>query len=326
MIRLITPDDLIDTYSKLKQRGIQFITSKFSFNSEKRTKSAFNELDIQSANWWIIPKVQQRWNTMITHDHLLEYEEFTVEKFLVPNKRLKMLSLGSGICSHELKLASFEGYFEEIICMDISEHLLDEAKKIAIENDLNNISFQNKNLYEYEFPENEYDVVFFHASLHHFKYIENVLGEKIKRTLKKNGKLIINEYVGANRLQYPKVQLNAINQAMTLIPKKYRQRFQLNFNKNHIYGSGLLRMILADPSECVESENILPVIKKHYITLYEASFGGNILMSCLKDLAHHFVHLDEEKEAVLQQLFEFEDAYLKHHPSDFVFGIYENKK
>ena len=54
-MRLITIDDIIDTYTKLNQRGISFIISKFNFNEVKRAKTAFNHEEIQSSNWWIVP-------------------------------------------------------------------------------------------------------------------------------------------------------------------------------------------------------------------------------------------------------------------------------
>lgn len=322
-MRLITLDDIIETYTKFRQRGLPFIMSKLNLNAIKRTKSAFNELDISSANWWIIPKVQKRWNQLITGDPDLEYEDFVMQTYLSGHKDLKMLSLGSGICSHELKFASYNN-FKEILCLDINEVLFDQARKIARDTGLESINFQIQDLYNYEFPENYFDIVLFHASLHHFKDIDNLVSTKIKKTLKSDGKLIINEFVGADRLQFPKHQITATNIALQSIPKSYRKRFKLNIYKNKFYGSGMIRMILADPSECVDSSQIMPSIHKHYKTIYEASYGGNLLPNVLKDIAHHFVTLNNEKEQILDRLFEYEDTYIKNHSSDFVFGIYQN--
>lgn len=82
-------------------------------------------------------------------------------------------------------------------------------------------------------------------------------------------------------------------------------------------------MILSDPSECVDSENILPEIYKYFDVIIEKPYGGNILMSALKDLAHHFINIDNHKLRNLNQLFNFEDRYLKENKSDFLFGIYK---
>lgn len=322
MKRIITLDDFIETYTKLNQRGIKFITSKFKFNEIERAKTAFNHLNIESANWWIIPKVKKRWYSLITGDENIEPEQFTVESILKDRYNIKMLSLGSGSCTSELKFASYKN-FEEIVCTDIAEKPLNEAKKISKKRKLTNIKFQLNDANNFSFPENYYDIVYFKASLHHFKNVENLIGKLVKRSLKKNGLLIINEFVGPNRAQLPTHQIKAINKAIQLIPKKYRKRYKLNLYKNKVYGSGLIRMILADPSECVDSENILPSIYKHYETIYETGFGGNILELTLKDLAHHFLELNEEKEKILNDLFEYEDNYLKKYKSDHVFGIYK---
>ena len=82
-------------------------------------------------------------------------------------------------------------------------------------------------------------------------------------------------------------------------------------------------MMVADPSECIDSNNILPAIHKNFKTIEEKPFGGNLLMSALKDIAHHFVQLDARKKEILDDLFKLEDEYIKDNPSDFVFGIYE---
>jgi hypothetical protein len=49
-------------------------------------------------------------------------------------------------------------------------------------------------------------------------------------------------------------------------------------------------------------------------------------MNVLKDISHHFVETNSEKEIVLNNLFEFEDNYLKSNTSDFIFGVYQKKK
>ncbi|SFC23126.1 hypothetical protein SAMN05421876_11024 [Kaistella jeonii] len=178
---------------------------------------------------------------------------------------------------------------------------------------------------EYHFDSKKYDVVFFHASLHHFDHIPEFLQKVVIKNLVPNGLLIINEFVGSNWLQYSKLQLKYINKAISIIPKEYRKIFKTNIYKNNYYGSGILRMIIADPSECVDSISILPAIHEKFNTIEEKFYGNNILQSALKDISHHFVELNPEKKKVLHQIFDMEDELLEKHPSDFVFGIYEMK-
>ena len=124
-------------------------------------------------------------------------------------------------------------------------------------------------------------------------------------------------------MQFPKHQIDAINNAIQSIPEVYRQRFRTSITKSKVSGPGSLRMIIADPSECVESESILPILRNKMNVLEERPYGGNVLMYALKDISHHFIKMDPNKEAVLKNLFALEDAYLNQHPSDFVFGVYK---
>ena len=321
MQRYITKDDIRDFYLKGKQRGLQFIISKLSFSKISRTKSAFNETAHLSSNWWNIKEVQKRWNKMITGNTNLYYEDFVMQAFLNKRKNIRLLSLGSGSCQHELKFAQFEN-FKMITCVDLSPFNTKTAKKIAKDNNLNNIEFICCNIADINFSCNHYDVILFNSSLHHFNNVDELLSGTIKKCLKDNGYLIINEYVGPNRFQFPNEQIKEVNEAIRLIPTYKRERFKSSSIKSDFSGSGVLRVIIADPSECVDSENIIPAIRKYFKTIYEKPYGGNILMNVLKDIAHNFKDEEEESIKILNDLFQFEDNYLNNHPSDFVFGIY----
>ncbi|WP_343328235.1 class I SAM-dependent methyltransferase [Polaribacter staleyi] len=325
-MKIITLDDFIDTYFKAVQRGHKFFFSKFTFNKENRTKSAFDNTSFVSSNFWSIPKIRERWNLLISGDQNKDYIDYILEDVLKEKTNLRLLSLGSGVCNPEIELAKNNSIFKEVVCIDIADNLLEIAAKKAAKNNVKNITFVAKNIDDFEFKENDFDIVFFKSSLHHFDKIESLLSGRIKTALKPNGFLIINEFVGATRHQFTKNQIKAINEALNLIPKKFRTRFKSKLHKNKYRGVGVLRMIMADPSECIDSQSILPAIHKHYNITVEKPYGGNLLMSALRDISHHFFDLDSEKEKVLKELFTLEDAYLKTNQSDFVFGVYNNKK
>ena len=152
-----------------------------------------------------------------------------------------------------------------------------------------------------------------------------MVGKKIKQCLKPEGMLLINEYVGATRFQFSRMQIQAINKAIRLIDKPYRRRYKTSLYKKRYYGTGWLRVFLADPSEAVDSANIMPAVHEYYHTIEEKPFGGNILAFALKDIAFHFATPDRRSRELLESLFQFEDDYLKEHRSDFVFGLYRLK-
>ncbi len=325
MIRLITKEDFIDVYTKLNQRGLGFIASKFSFKKESRISSAFNTFRLENTNWWDVPAVQKRWNKMISGNENTDFRDYFINHHLKDKKDLKVLSLGSGTCLHEIYYAGFHNTFSEILCVDLGANNLKQAQEIAQEKQLTNIHFKCENIYKTTFKDNYYDLVVFHASLHHFSELDELFKNKILPALKDNGCLFINEYVGANRFQFPKKQIQAINNALSIIPKKYKVRGATNLIKNKFYGNGLLRVYIADPSESVSSADILSTVYKYFNVIEERSFGGNILMSVFKDIAYHFVEINPEKQTVLNTLFKIEDDYLKENKSDFLIGFYQKK-
>ena len=323
-MRIITTDDIIDTYCKLIQRGGSFFFSKFTFSEKSRTKSAFSDSAYSSSNWWIIPAVRKRWNEKITGNPDINYKQYLYEQFVKDKSGLKLLSLGSGACSHELELAGY-GEYAEITCLDLAQNLLNQAEATAIAENKTNIRFICADIKDFQFSQGFYDFVLFNASLHHFDKVGELLEKYIKPSLKSDGKLVINEYVGPTRQQFPDEQIKAINQAIKLVDKPYRRRFKTSIYKNSFSGPGILRMIVADPSECIDSGNIMPEIHNKFTTLIEKPYGGNILMNALRDISHHFIDLDDNRTDTLQHLFDLEDDYLKKHDSDFVFGIYQKQ-
>ncbi|MPT36110.1 MAG: methyltransferase domain-containing protein [Flavobacterium sp.] len=326
-MRFLTLEDIKDVFIKLHQRGPNFLLSKLKITPYARTISAFNEEKIDSANFWIIPEVRRRWNRLITGHSDIGYEAFLSANYFQNTKEFKVLALGSGDCSHELLLAELNPHWQ-IDCFDFCEKRLNSAIKTAKDKKLNNIFFYLENIVTYNFDSQKYNAVFFHASLHHFDKILHFLKHTVIHSLKPKGYLIINEYVGKNRLQYSKEQIKQINKALQSIPKEYRKIYKTRYYKNHYYGNGIFKMIIADPSECVDSESILPAIYTHFDIVLEKPYGNNLLHSTLKDIAHHFIENDNytaDKQQVLQNLFKMEDNFLQSNPSDYVFGIYQLK-
>ena len=319
----ITRDDFSELRSKLHQRGWKFILSKFNPDGLSRTKSAFNEVEIDSANWWIIPQVKKRWNQKISGNPDKNYETYSLEKYLSGRTGLRMLSIGSGICSHEMNFAK-SGQFQQIVCFDISSKLLDEASRIAKAQKLSMMEFKAQDVRNYSFSPAHYDLVLFHSSLHHFSAIEPLL-KRANASLKTNGLIIINEYVGANRLLLNKAQRIQCNKLLLSLPESHRTRFRSSRIKRSISGPGSLRMLLSDPSEAANSCLIRQSLAKQFEVLEEKGFGGNLLVPVLKDIAHNFLKKSAVNTDLLHRLFAAEDQFLDTHPSDYIYGIYRKQ-
>lgn len=318
-MRLLTRDDIRDIYIKISQRGWAFFLSKFSIRKKSRTQSSFNVTSTYGAHWWTIPKVQERWNQKIYSDPNLNYELYLSNQY-GHKSSMNVLSLGSGGCTRELELARLNPNWN-ILCVDFSDNRLSMARQVAREQGSVNFKTKNADVNAWDFKLAQYDLVLFNSSLHHFNSLNQLL-QKVHGSLKSEGHLIIDEFVGATRLQYPQQQLCVINECIRLIPEKFRKIFKTDLIKTNYSGSGWIRMILSDPSECIESARIIPVIHSLFKIVEEKPYGGNLLMPVLKDISHHFHEMDPEKEACLERIFDFEDQYLKSHRSDHMFGVY----
>jgi ubiquinone/menaquinone biosynthesis C-methylase UbiE len=321
-MRLIAADDFRDIYFKIKQRGWSFFLSKFHPVAKSRAKSAFNTQRQVGADWWDIPAVNRRWNQLITGDPETSYHSMIVQDLLAGERDLSMLSLGCGQGHNEFLFAEYDT-FNRIVGLDIAENSIAQANEEASRRDYSHLSFQIADVNELVSKGEKYDVVLFNASLHHFKNVDNVLRELVPQFLKKNGYVIVNEYVGPDRNQFSQEQIDAINLCIQKIPDKYLTRFKTNAFKRSFSGPGILRMILADPSECVDSSNILPAFQKHYTPVLFRPYGGNIAPYVLKDITHHFINETLESLEVLEMVFRSDDEWMQNHPSDYIFGVYQ---
>ena len=322
-MNLINFGDIDDTIYKLKLRGLSFILSKFNFLARKRVESAFNQVDINFTNYWDIPEIKAHWNYLISGNPNCLYEDYVVSKVLSDKENLKMLSIGCGGGHHELRFAKYNN-FSSILGIDLAPKLIEKANKMANENGYSNLKYEVHNFYDFKLENQTFDVIHFYANLHHLKPVNAVL-EKVKIALKKDGYLIIHEYVGADRFQFSKYQIKAVNELLKSIPKNLRTKYLTNSIKRKIHIPGLIRMILADPSEAVDSNSIRPMLQKRFSSIIEVELGGNILQLLFKDIAHHFVNPTNDGLHILKRTFEKEKEFIDTKKSDFIFGIYQPK-
>ena len=315
----ITSGDFIEIAIKLRQRGLPFLLSKLSPNPQDRTKSAFQP-EFEHANWWIIPAIQERLNSLATGNPNQNYESYLTEKYF-QNKNGVLISPGCGTGGHERKIALANPSLT-ITGFDLTPDLIKQAQKETAQLSIPNLHFETANIDTKKYQPNSVDYFLFHASLHHFDNIESLLLQTLLPALKPGGLLIIHEYTGPDRMLFPNHQIKAAEQTLKILPTELRMILNTSWEKRKIYTHGKLRMLISDPSECVQSSTILPLLNKHLAALEEKPLGGNILMPVLKHIAHHFV---SDHANYLEKLIQLEDEYLKSYPSDFTFGVYKKR-
>jgi SAM-dependent methyltransferase len=311
--------DLLDLRNRLWQRRTLDPLGKIFKHSLSRTAATFDHKH-EISIWNMIPAVRQRLNELATGNPECCYEKYVIDHYLANKMELSLLSIGCGTASHELFFAR-NGPFKYVHGIDLAPALIASASKQAASMKLDNTHFEVKNFLTESFDQH-YDVVLFHQSLHHFEDFRHIMGTFLPSVLKKNGMLVINEFVGPTRLQWTHEQLIAANASLNILPKDYRRIFKTSFYKNKIYRPGIWRMLASDPSESIKSADIMVALHEHLTTIEEKALGGNLLHLVLKDIAHHFCDRGDSSAKLLQNLFNQEDIFLKRNPSDFIFGIY----
>jgi ubiquinone/menaquinone biosynthesis C-methylase UbiE len=158
----------------------------------------------------------------VTGDPHKRWEAYALEEHFAGTLPVeRCLSLGVGTGQLERDLAEM-GAFQHCDGYDVSPKSVKAAQKAADEAGYP-IKYHVADIDTIQLPPNTYDMVWIKSAMHHFSRLEHVC-EQIIYTLKPDGLLILDEYVGANRFQFPQRQKEVINAALKLLPEKYRQQ------------------------------------------------------------------------------------------------------
>jgi ubiquinone/menaquinone biosynthesis C-methylase UbiE len=316
----ISIGDFLDVYYKISEKSVPYFLRKFKILPKSRIASKWDGFQ-STSDFWLIPEIQQSWNKKISGDSEMIYEDYVFNKYLSDKVNVKMLSVGCGEGLHERNFAKYN-CFSQIDAIDFSSQSVANAKSLAIENNLD-INYQTGDFKKMNFKKNSYDLILFSSSLHHFENVEDTLENYVKPLLSENGILVVFEYSGPNRLQWTKRQLDKANQLLAELPKKYKTLINNSSIKRKVYRPGLIRMLLVDPSEAVDSEAIVPSLKKFKI-LEQTNLGWNILHILLKGISHNFLNDEIETKKRIEKLIEEEDLFVeKESHSDAIFGVYQ---
>lgn len=299
------------------------IAKKITWTRQKKVKDAWAHTEYPANNWWDVPEIRYRWNRLITGDGDIEHYEYISGKYFANRENLSGLSLGCGTGHKELKWID-QGKFNSIEAIDLSKPRIEKARKEAQAKGYNNlINYRVGDIYKIELAESFYDAVFVENSLHHFSPLKEIL-LRVNFALKPEGFFIVNEFVGPTRFQWTEKQIEVINGLLSIFPCKYKEYLgNANKQKSNIFRPSKLRMILDDPSEAVESSNILPYLHEIFEIVEIREYGGTLLQLLFSEIAHNFISSEPEIKRWLKICFEIEDLLLaeKELSSDFIVAV-----
>ena len=276
-------------------------------------------------NWWDIPDVMDRWNTMISGDPKVDYCAFFLRRYFGERRELSALSLGSGTGYREIELAK-SGRFARIDAVEkVHARIAYSRERSAQAGFSGAINYIEADASRVDVPRGRYDLVIAEQFLHHVTPLGPMLG-RIRDFLKPDGFFIFNEFVGPSRFQWTGEQLDAVNGLLAKLPEKYRIRHMSGTVKRYVRRPGRLAVMLYDPTEAVESSRIVPLLGKTFDVIETRDYGGTVLQLLFSDIAANFLGRDPETKRLLAMCFAAEDDLLKRlaPASDFVVGICRN--
>lgn len=176
--------------------------------------------------WWEAgPEIHKYKNRSVSGNPDTNWVQYTLRKYF--NGRLPLarcLSLGCGGGGLERELAS-SGAFQQCDAYDVSEGAVRLARERAEQLGINNITYHIADINELTLPPCSYDAVWVSQAMHHFEALEHV-NQQIRRSLRPNGLLILQDYVGPNRFQFPSRQKEVANICLSLLPIQYRMKMK----------------------------------------------------------------------------------------------------
>lgn len=216
-------------YTAFRRAGRRY-TDRMSTASDQQIAAAFwsrafEQLDARGAPpaiWNAIPEVARHINLRISGDPEVDWIEHTARTHFAGRLPLaRILSPGCGAGQLERRLAR-RGVVAAAYGYDVAPGAIEIARREAADAGLSDLHYDVADLNTLELPPRHFDAVWIELSLHHFAELETTL-DRLAASLKPDGLLVFNEYVGPSRFQFGPRQKAVINHCLNLLPERYRQ-------------------------------------------------------------------------------------------------------
>jgi SAM-dependent methyltransferase len=215
-----------------------------------------------------------------------------------PLPRQKGVSVGCGDGRKEMDVLE-SGIVREFDLYELSTAAIAAGRDAAAQSGLQDrMHFHHGDALGHVGP---YDLVFWNNSLHHMSDVGSALSWS-KDVLRPDGLLIMDEYVGPTRWQYPQWVLNENTAYRKSLPPAYKVN---PFDRTQILADAVENpavdaLIEMDPSEAADSSNILPELNKKFPKAEIKLTGGIIYSLGINDILHNFYQDVSEIDRMLQ--------------------------
>lgn len=258
----------------------------------------------------------------VSGDKSVYYIQHFVNKHLksIPVKRVLSLGCGGGNLERafiQLKIV------ESVDAFDASPESIRVAKEMAKKEGMAHcINYEIRDINHIQLESGAYDFVVAKMSLHHFENLEHIFNQ-VRQSLKPDGMLMFNDFVGPTRFQWTDRQLKLANQLLETLPEEKHWSAQGNMPLVRLERPTVEEMIKMDPTEAVRSSDIIPALTSCFEIVERKNYGGTLLHTLLTHVMSNFDLHDESDLAMLRMLFLFERTMIEQGviDSDFTYIV-----
>ncbi|CAN5268699.1 hypothetical protein BH18ACT10_BH18ACT10_14060 [soil metagenome] len=216
------------------------------------------------------------------------------------------LSWGSGLGGFE-RWAIRLRIVSTVDAFDLSPVSIEEARLSAAAEGISGIHYQVGDFNHPVLDAAAYDIVFFHASLHHVENLEGLFSA-LSRALRPGGAIYIDDYIGRSRHAWRAAHLREAQAFLDRVPPRAKRRTTLDFPVGR-----------DDPSEAVRSGELEGFLREYFDMIEWRPYGGQIAGLALPWIDPAWA-ASSDGQRLVQEMLDCEEAQLTANAgaSDFV--------
>lgn len=256
-------------------------------------------------------------------------ESFVKHLLQTHGKRRKCLSIGCGDGGIEIEMVQ-GGLCESMKGIDLSPARIALATANIPNAIKDKVEFRVENA-EKDINGQDYDLVLFTHSFHHIFDLESMAKALRDRIMDREngGILVLEEYVGPVRWQFPKEHLDLMTNFLKDVEKEfpsYVKAIRQNglWDGQHFVPPNADAVKKDDPSETVRSNEIIPVLSDYFTLVEDVALGGNFFQWMFQN-AYNSLQ-DENGNKIVERMLKSEMEAIKmgKMKSDYVFQVWKH--
>lgn len=259
----------------------------------------------------------------VWYEYIIERYDLTRDS---ESKSVLILGSSEGAVAQSLCEHGFKG---RIVATDIAERALSRSAQRCRERGFLNVEHVVADLNKDRFTDT-FDYIVAEGVLHHIEQLAFCLGN-LKNCLRPGGYLFAMEFVGAFRFQFPEIQQEWINAALSIMPRKYRPidpdalgNFPIHPKEREriYYVTPSPESIEAmDPSEALTGFKLPELLETMFKVIEKKPAGGSLVMNMGGHIPFDLPNTDPNCAAWIRILADIEKTLSDQGivPSDLVF-------